>query len=478
MKARSRIPSVSLASGAALLGVAGAALLVLAARRSRRAGETDPNRNTELAQLEGTPIRRYYTGRNLNRAVSIADLRAMTHKRLPRFALEYLEGGAEDEQTLLRERRAFADWRFCPRTLVDVSHRTLEAEILGGGAPMPLIIAPTGLNGVFRGRADVELARGAAKAGVPFVQSTMSNDALEDVAKVRGVRHWWQLYVFGGDEVWRALLDRAERCGCEALVLTTNTQIFGDREWQKRTQAAPDRLSVLSALETLRHPAWLAGTVLRHGMPSFKNAVEFLPEGRRGFFASSAWIRTHQPTSLSWDTVRRIRERWKRPFLLKGLLSLEDVRQALDSGVDGVVLSTHGGRQLDWSVPALDVLSAARRLVGDRMALYMTGGIRRGTDLLKAIGLGADAVMVGRAPLYGLCAAGAAGVERALEILRREAHDALGLIGATSPLELRRGFLVRAAGGDLPLALAEGAAQPFQPEPHGLWRDRGTAPPH
>lgn len=434
----------------ATLAIGGAAALALragaSALRSRPPAPelgAEPNRATRLPQLGGTPARRYYTGGDLDRAVAIADLRAMTHRWLPRFALEYLEGGAEDEETMLRERRAFADWRFTPRTLVDVSHRTLETAILGRPAPMPLVVSPTGLNGIFRRHADTQLAQAAAAAGVPFVQSTMSNDPMEDIARIPGVRHWWQLYVFGGDEVWQAIVDRADRAGCEALVLTTNTQIFGNREWQTRTQASRTRLSAPAALDAALHPRWFAAT-LNHGTPSFVNVIDHVPKDQRSFFASSSWIRSHQPTSLSWPTVARIRDRWKRPFILKGILNLEDLRRAIDAGVDGVVLSNHGGRQLDWTVSALNLLPEARKIAGDRIALFMSGGIRRGTDMLKAVALGADAVWAGRAPLYGVCAGGAAGVTRALDILRHEAFDALGLLGAVTPGDLREGYLVPA----------------------------------
>ncbi len=420
----------------ALAGLAGVAAGIAWTRRPHPRGR-QPNRHTRLAQLDGTPSRRYYTGFNPQRAVAISDLRAMAHKRLPRFALEYLEGGAQDEATMWRERRAYADWRFVPRTLVDVSQRTLETEILGRSAAMPLVVSPTGLNGIFRAGGDRMLARAALGAGVPFVQSTMSNDTMEDVAKAApGVRHWWQLYVFGGDEVWQELLRRADRAGCEALVLTTNTQIFGDREWQRRNQVGKKRVSASAALESLTHPLWMAQDLLSHGVPSFPNVVDFVPKNQRSFFGTSSWVRAHQPTSLSWDTVARIRQRWNKPFILKGILSPEDVRRAIDSGVEGIVLSTHGGRQLDWTISPLDLLPVARDIVGDRIALYLSGGIRRGTDMLKALALGADAVWVGRAPLYGLGAAGAAGAARALEILRSEALDGMGLMGASRIDEL------------------------------------------
>ena len=417
-----------------------------APRRSREARLTvQPNRNTGLAQLDGAPERRYYTGSNLDRAVAIADLRARTHRLMPRFVLEYLEGGAEDEATMMRERRAYADWRFVPRTLVDVSRRSLRTEILGKPAAMPLVVSPTGLNGLFRNHADTMLAEGAARVGVPFVQSTMSNDTMAEVAKVQGLRHWWQLYVFGGDEVWQEILKRADAAGCEALVLTTNTQIFGNREWSKRTRATQTRLSVPTTLDAAAHPGWMADTLAREGMPCFRNVIDFVPKDKRSFFESSHWIRSHQPTSMSWDTVARIRDRWKKPFLLKGILSPDDARRALDSGVDGIVLSSHGGRQLDWTVAPLDLLPKVREIVGDRLALFMAGGVRRGTDMLKAVALGADAVFAGRAPVYGVCAGGAPGVERALRILQTEADESLGLLGVNGIGDLGRHLLASAA---------------------------------
>lgn len=402
---------------------------------------SDPNRNTRGPQLEGTPRRRYYAGRDLSRAVAVEDLRAMAHRRLPRFVLEYLEGGAEDEATLLRERTAYADWRFLPRQLTDVSRRSLATTLLGRPAAMPLVVAPTGMNGLFRHHGDTALAQAAAEAGIPFVQSTMSNDTVEEVSKVPNLRHWWQLYVFGSDEVWQELLGRVAAAGCEALVLTTNAQIFGNREWSARTRASAARLSVSTVLEAARHPQWALSTVLTHGTPRFRNVIDFVPKDRRGLFETAFWIREHQPQSLSWDTVRRIRDRWKRPLVLKGLLRADDVARAIESGVDAVVLSSHGGRQLDWTVAPLDVLAQARERAGDQIEVYVAGGLRRGTDLLKALALGADAAMAGRAVLYGLCAAGGPGALRALEILRREAETSMGLLGASTVRDLDSSLL-------------------------------------
>ncbi|MBY8829680.1 alpha-hydroxy acid oxidase [Hephaestia mangrovi] len=403
---------------------------------------TQPNENITLPQLERTPQRHFYTGSDMSRALSIGDLRARAHKLMPRFVLEYLEGGAEDEASLARERQCYAEWRFIPRQLVDVSRRSLETEILGKPAAMPLAIAPTGLNALFMHQADSALAQAAVGTGVPYIQSTMSNDTMEEVAiAAPGVRHWWQLYVLGGDEIWQELLRRADACGCEALVLTTNSQIFGDREWSSRDRIGGGWPDASSMMDAASHPRWFAGS-MAHGMPTFANVIDFVPEGKRGFFESANWIRSQMPKSLSWNHVAKIRDRWKKPFLLKGLLHPDDIRKAIDSGVDGVILGTHGGRQEDWSVAALDVLPEAAEIVRGRIALMMSGGIRRGTDMLKAMALGADAVIAGRAPLYGLCAAGAEGAARALEILHDEATNDMGQMGVARLSDLTPEMMV------------------------------------
>lgn len=394
------------------------------------------------AQFAGSPRRRFYTGGNISRVEAIADLRARTHRLMPRFVLEYLEGGAGEEATLARERESFAEWRVMPHTLVDEAHRDLTTSVIGTEAPMPLIVAPTGLNGVFMRGADSALAWGASRSGVPFIQSTMSNERMEEVAGVPGLRHWWQLYVFGEEAIWQELVDRADSAGCEALVLTTNSQIFGQREWDSRTRVGQNRPSWPTIFNAARHPRWALTTLIR-GMPEFANVIDFVPKGRRGFFESAFWIRNNMWRSLSWADVERIRNRWKKPFFLKGLLNPEDVERACDSGIDGVILGSHGGRQADWALAPLDLLPRARDIVGGRKHLYMAGGIRRGSDILKAKALGADAVLVGRAVLYGLCAYGADGVHCAIETLKSEMLNELGQYGVSGLAALSRDLLVR-----------------------------------
>lgn len=363
---------------------------------------------------------------------------------MPRFVLEYLEGGAGEEATLAREREAFAEWRVMPHTLVDEAHVDLTTDIIGKSAPLPLAVAPTGLNGVFMRGADTALAQGASRSGVPFIQSTMSNERMEDIAKVPGLRHWWQLYVFGGEEIWQELVDRAGACGCEALVVTTNSQIFGQRDWDARTRVEGQRPSWSTIFDSALHPRW-AATTLNHGMPEFANVIDFVPRDRRGFFSSAFWIREQMWRYLSWKDIERIRDRWKRPLFIKGILNLDDVRRACDAGVDGIVLGSHGGRQADWAVSPLDILQKAREIVGEPIWLYLSGGIRTGTDILKAKALGADVVLTGRATLYGLCAYGADGVHCAIETLKGEMLNELGQYGIPGLKALTPDLLVRSA---------------------------------
>lgn len=395
------------------------------------------------ARISGTPERRFYTGRDLSRALTIADLRVRAHRRLPRFALEYLEGGAEEEATLERNLKALAVWHFAPQALRDVAQRDLSTVLFGRRLAMPVLVAPTGLNGVFWAGADRALAEAAAGAGIPFVQSTMSNMAVEEVAKVPGLRHWWQLYVLGDRNVQKALIGRVDRAGCEALVITTDAQIYGNREWSRRLSYSPGRLTWSTKLDAALHPGWFATTLLPQGMPSFPNIIDFVPEERRGFFDSAFWAREQMDKGLSWDDVARIRDLWPRRLLVKGLLRVEDVERAMAVGVDGVILSNHGGRQLDWAVSGTEVLPEARRLAGDRLTILADGGVRRGSDVLKCLALGADAVLVGRATLYGVAAAGRDGAARALDILRDETDRAMGLLGASSVLGLGPELLQR-----------------------------------
>lgn len=446
------LPGHTWQKGAALAAFGMAAGALMAANRRRAAGNrrvapglAPADRTLAWASpavFGASPRRRFYDGGNLDRAVTVEDLRAMAHRRLPGFVLEYLEGGSEDEAALARNIAALAEWRLLHRSLIDVSRRDVSTVLFGQKMAIPVIVAPTGLNELFWPHADLRLAEAAAAAGVPYAQSTMSNDDMAKVARVPGLRYWWQLYVFGPPVVHETLVERARNAGCEALIVTVDAQIHGNQEWYKRTTSDPKSLTWGSKFDALMHPRWLTAGILTHGMPSFENVIEFVPKDKRRFFDSAHWIRSQMDRALSWQTIARIRERWPRKLIIKGLLSVEDIVRAAEIGADAVAISNHGGRQLDWAVAPLDILPAARRAVGERITILVDGGMRRGTDVIKALALGADAVLAGRAVLYGVAAGGKDGAKRALDILREEIWRDLGLLGVPSIAALSARLLV------------------------------------
>ncbi len=382
----------------------------------------------------------------LARALNIADLRALALRQVPHFAFEYVEGGAEDEATLAANRADFARWRLLPRTLIDTRARRLAAPLFGRERAAPLVVGPTGFNGILHADGDVALATAAARHGIPFTLSTFSTARLEDVASRAGGQLWLQLYVLKDRAIARELIGRAAAAGYEALVFTTDANVFGSREWDRRNYRTPGRPNLRTLLDILAHPRWLA----RHaacGLPRFRNLEGFLEEAETNALGGSTVIPQLMDASLSWDDVRWMRELWRGKFLLKGVLDVRDAERALQLGCDGLVLSNHGGRQLDYCVTALQVLPEIARAVGGRMTLIVDGGFRRGTDIVKALALGADAVMLGRATLYGLAAGGEAGVNHALDILMSELDRVLGELGCTSAAQLGPQFLRAVADG-------------------------------
>jgi (S)-mandelate dehydrogenase len=380
--------------------------------------------------------RRPFSGSNLARALNIADLRAVARRRVPHFVFEYVEGGAEEEASLRCNRASFESLKLIPQTLVDTSNRNLRTEILGRPTAAPLVIGPTGLNGMLHADGDIGLARAAARLGIPFTLSTMSTTRLEDVAKQAGGRLWMQLYVMKNRAVAEDIMSRAAAAGYEALVFTTDANVFGSREWDRRSYIAPGKPTLRARLDALRHPQWLRTVLLRNGIPRFRNLEAFLPPGAASAVGGSTIIpKLFEPT-ITWDDITWIRRIWPRKVLIKGVLSVADAERAATLGCDGIVLTNHGGRQLDYCVSAMDVLPEIAAAVGKRLSIFVDGGFRRGTDVVKAIALGASAVMTGRATLYGLAADGERGVERALEILTTEMDRVMGQLGCNSLADL------------------------------------------
>lgn len=380
--------------------------------------------------------RRPFRSRDLARALNIAHLREAARRSVPGFAFEYVEGGAEDEATLRGNREALERLRLVPRTLIDTSARHQRTAILGRPANTPLVIAPTGLNGMLHPEGDLALARAAARLGIPFTLSTLSTTRLEDVATRAGGRLWLQLYVLKERAIARDIIQRAGAAGYEALVFTTDANVFGSREWDRRSYRAPGRPTLRTALDTLRHPKWLWRILVDPGMPRFRNIEAYLPPAAATALGGSTVIPPMFEATIQWDDITWIRQLWRGRLLIKGVLSVADAERAAALGVDGIVLSNHGGRQLDYCVAPIEVLPQIARAVGERLAVLIDSGFRRGTDVVKALALGASAVMIGRATLYGLAAGGEPGVDRALGILTSEIDRVLGLLGCNSVAEL------------------------------------------
>ena len=380
--------------------------------------------------------RRLYSGRDFRRALSIAELREVARRREPHFAFEYVESGAGDESTQRRNRAAFEALAFVPGLLADTTARHHRATLLGKDAAAPLVIAPTALNGVHCRDGDLALARAAAAAGIPFCLSTFANVRLERLAREVEGRHWMQLYLLTDRAIARDIVARADAAGYEALVVTADANVFGQREWDKRNYRGPGQLTLRNLLDVLRHPRWLAEVMWPRGFPRFENVHDFLPPEARSARAGVAYLPRLLQPDITWADIEWLRRAWPRKLLLKGVLSPADAERAAGLGCDAVVLSNHGGRQLDGSVSPLEMLPEARAAVGDDCELFIDSGFRRGTDVLKALALGAQGVMIGAATLYGLAAGGEAGARHAIDILTGEIDRALGQLGCRELGEL------------------------------------------
>jgi (S)-mandelate dehydrogenase len=369
-------------------------------------------------------------------ALNIDELRAMAQRRLPGFAFEYIDGGAQDEVTLRWNRQVFESWKFIPDTLVDTSERHCRTQLFGTEIPAPLIVAPTGLNGMLCADGDIALARAASSLGLPFTLSTVSNVTIERLAQEVKGRQWMQLYVFRDQAITEAIVASAERSGCEALVLTSDANIFGSREWDRRNYRGPGKLRLGRMLDAAMHPRWIFDVLFPHGVPRFENVARFCPPNARSASAGVTLLPQLLRPNLCWDDLHLLRRLWPRKLILKGVLSAADASRAAELGCDGIVLTNHGGRQVDGCVSPLDVLPEVAAAVGAHLTIIVDSGFRRGTDVLKALALGAHAVMIGRAGLYGLAAGGEAGARHAYGLLLNEMQTALGQIGCRTVRDL------------------------------------------
>jgi L-lactate dehydrogenase (cytochrome) len=377
----------------------------------------------------------------MKHVTSIEDLRRLHRRKVPRAFFEYCDGGSYAEETLHANTADLQELRFRQRVMVDISNRTIDTTILGENVSMPLALAPTGLTGMQHGDGEMLAARAAEKEGVPFCLSTMSICSIEDVASAVTRPFWFQLYVMKDRGFTRSLVERAIAAKCSALVLTLDLTVQGQRHRDiKNGLSVPPRITVANVLDVATKPGWAFG-VLRGKRKTFGNLDGWLPK-MKGVKSLSQWISGQFDPSLNWKDVEWIRSIWPGKLILKGILDVEDAGIAAGTGAQAIVVSNHGGRQLDGAPSSISVLPKIAEAVGSRTEVIFDGGIRSGQDVVRALALGARSCMIGRAFLYGLGAGGEAGVRKAIDIIRREMEITMVLTGRRSIAEIDRGILV------------------------------------
>jgi isopentenyl diphosphate isomerase/L-lactate dehydrogenase-like FMN-dependent dehydrogenase len=373
---------------------------------------------------------------------SLAAIRDLARRTLPHPVFDFADGGAEDEQTLRRNEATFANHDLLPRPLNGVGDRDLSIELFGRRLAMPVLIGPTGLSGLFSPGGELAAARAAAAAGTAFCLSHASTCTIEDLAAAGSAPRWMQVFLYRDRGFTREFVARAAAGGYDALVLTTDNQLLGNRERDLRNGfTIPPKFSPLDILAMAGKLPWLLR--MRRDLPRVTFANYARPGETTDLAAIAGKMGAMLDPALSWREVDWLRGLWKGPFLLKGILHPAEAAEALKHGVDGLVVSNHGGRQLDGAIASLDALPAVIAAVEGRMPVLLDGGIRRGSDVVKALALGAAACLIARPQLFGLAVAGEAGVARVLDILRREIDRTLGLMGITRIAELGPDYLRR-----------------------------------
>ncbi|NDV01421.1 alpha-hydroxy acid oxidase [Pseudoroseicyclus tamaricis] len=374
----------------------------------------------------------------------IADLRRLHERRSPRMFFDYCESGSWTEQTFRENTSDFEKLRFRQRVAVDLSNRSVAGRMLGEEVAMPVALSPVGMTGMQRADGEIKAARAAKAFGVPYTLSTMSICSIEDVAEHAGPGFWFQLYVMKDEAFVDAIIERAKRAGCSALVLTLDLQALGQRHKDlKNALTAPPRLTPRNLLNIATKPVW-AAEMLRTRRHSFGNVLGHA-SGVTNLANLMSWTAEQFDLTLDWEKVRRIREKWGGKLILKGILDAEDAKLAAEVGCDAIIVSNHGGRQLDGALSSIRVLpSILRALEGRarRPEVWLDSGIRSGQDILKALAMGADATMIGRAYIYGLGAMGEAGVTKALEVMRKELDLSMAFCGHRRLEEVTRDILL------------------------------------
>jgi L-lactate dehydrogenase (cytochrome)/(S)-mandelate dehydrogenase len=384
----------------------------------------------------------------VDRAVNVDDLRKLAKRRLPRIAYDFIEGGLEDERGIARNEEAFGEFRLVPRYGVDVVRVDQSTMLFGRKFASPIGIAPTGLGGLFRRGADLLLAEAARDADVPFIMSGSSTGLIEDLARIAPDHGWYQLYLAKDRRISEDMVRRARDAGLSTLAITLDVPVNSKRERNIRNGfVRPLRLTFRTKLEACLHPDWLVD-YLRYGMPVLSNWQAYAPKG-----ASAAeiaeFVASQTPSPVLWRDVEAFRRQWPGNLVLKGIMHPEDAVRAAALGVNGIVVSNHGGRQLDRAPGPIEVLPAIQAAAGDKLTLMYDSGIRRGSDVIIALCLGAKFVFMGRPTLYGVAAGGMAGASRALQILKQEIGTAMAQLGASDIASIGPQFLMWKDAGDL-----------------------------
>jgi (S)-mandelate dehydrogenase len=377
----------------------------------------------------------------LKKTYDYNDVRELARKRLPKGLFEYIDRGTNDEVAISHLRSAFDRIKFRPHTLTDVSEITLTTELFGQRVAMPVAIAPTGSAGLVWFEGELELARAAANAGIPFILATRATSSIEAVAeRARGI-HWLQLYVWRDREMSYRLIDRARAAGFEALVVTVDTPVSPNREYNRRNgYGLPFKTTPVALWDILCHPAWFVRVIAKYllttGLPRFENI-----EGRPKITESSDSSATRSD-SLNWDDIKELRRRWPHKLIIKGILRSDDAQQAVEYGADGVIVSSHGGRNLDSAISPMLVLPEIVDAIGGRSSVLLDSGVRRGSDVIKALALGASGVLIGRPTLFGTAIGGRIGAEHVLSLLKNEISGTMGMLGCTTIDQINRDILV------------------------------------
>ena len=374
----------------------------------------------------------------LDRCLNVYDLRAAAKRRLPKAVFEFVDRGSEDGLAVANNRNAFERLKLRHRALVDVSGRTMNTTLFGKPVSMPMAIAPTGAAGLCWHEGELELAKAAAKAKIPFTLATGAMTSMEKIAKEANFRLWFQLYVWKQRELSYQLIERAKNNGFEALIVTTDTIVPPNREYNaKNGFLLPFHPTMRFTVDIMRHPVWFSSVLLKYfttiGMPRNENYPDEYKRASRNDPATTQMMRQD---SLSWEDIKIFRDKWPGILMIKGVNRPEDAVKAIEYGVDGIVVSNHGGRNMDSVVASIDVLPEIAEAVGERGTVILDSGVRRGSDIAKALALGAKAVLTGRATLYGTAVGGEAGAGKAISLIRNELDKTMAYTGCRTVDEL------------------------------------------